>query len=146
MKKFFFQTGIISLILVFVIAVMSCGTTAMGVYSTALQTVESDQLCNLRIHLEMGITGFNGKAVSWGISRESKHTEIAIPAGSHTMRFEYYYESEYVRQQAGNFAFSYDFLAGHNYDIRAAMSGRLVVVFITDKTDRSLSATIPMRG
>ena len=144
MKKKLFQTGIFSLILVFVIAAMSCGTTAIGVYSTALQPAEQGQLCNLRIAI--GITGFNGKAVSWGIARQSGYTEISITAGSHTMRFEYYNENDYVRQQASNFTFSYEFLPGHNYDIRAAMGGRTVVVIITDKTDKSLSKTIPMRG
>ena len=146
MNKKLYQTGIISLMLLFAVISFSCGTTQMGVYNSALKQADPDQLCKLKIHYEMGITGINGKPVSWGISREVKYTAIDIPAGFHTLRFEYYYESEYVRQQASNFAFSYDFLSGHDYEIRAGMSGRLVVVTVTDKTNRSLSKQIPMRG
>jgi len=118
----------------------------MGVYSSALQTAEQDQLCNLRIHYEMGITGFNGKPVSWGNARDGKFTEIAIPAGQNAFRFDYYYNSDEIQQQAVNFTFTYDFVPGHDYELRAAMGGRTIVVTVTDKTNRSLSKTIPMRG
>ena len=143
MKKKLYQTGIFSLMLVFTIIAMSCGTTKLGVYSATLQPTEQSQMSNLRIHYEMGITGFDGKAVSWGISRQTKYTNIAIPAGLHTMRFEYYFESEEVRQQASNFTFAYEFLPGHNYEIRS-LGGRMVI--ITDMTDGKLSKNIAVRG
>jgi len=146
MKKKLYKTGIISIVLLFVIVSISCGTAQMGVYGSAIQEADQNQLCKLRVHYEMGITGINGKPVSWGISRQVKYTAIDIPAGPHSLRFEYYKENEYVRQQASNFTFSYEFLPGHNYEIRASMGGRTVLVTVSDKTNPSLSKSIPMRG
>lgn len=146
MKKKLYQAGMISIMLIFGIVAVSCATVKLEAHGSALQPVEIDQQSNLRIHKEMGITGFNGKPVSWGIARQGRNTTIAIPAGQHTLRFEYFYSDEYVQQQAHNFTFSYEFLPGHDYLIRARMSGRSVVVVVTDRTDKSLSKTIPMRG
>jgi len=85
-EKKLYQTGIVSLLLLFAIVLLGCGTAKMGVYSSSLQQPDPDKLCNLRIHYSTGITGIDGKAVSWGIAREVKYTEISIPAGLHFRR------------------------------------------------------------
>ena len=141
MRKKLYQTGIVSLLLLFAIVLLGCGTAKMGVYSSSLQQPDPDKLCNLRIHYSTGITGIDGKAVSWGIAREVKYTEISIPAGLHSMRFEFFSEDEYSRVQASNYTFSYEFLPGHNYEI----IGGYGVVRINNNTDKSLSKSISIR-
>jgi len=140
-KKKFYAAGMISLVLIFGTMAMAC-VSNLGVYNP---DVSPDQLSHLKIGLKLGITGINGKPVSWGIARQTKSTNISIPAGEHSLRFEYFHSDEYVQQSASNFIFTYNFLPGHSYTIDAGMLGRTVVVYVRDRTDKKLSTTITMR-
>jgi len=150
MKKLY-QTGMISLMLIFGIIVIGC-VTNMGTYSTSLQTTKPDNVSHLEIDARIGITGFNGKPVNWGFARQVSSTKIDIPAGLNSFRFEFFDQHEdgmgnIIQQSASNFTFSYEFMPGHNYKIKAGMGfGRSVMVFVTDKTDKKLSKTIPLKG
>ena len=147
MRKKLYQIGKFGILPIFVFIVMGCGgTTNLGVYHTALQTAEQEQLSYLTIDRTVGITGFNGKPVQWGIARETKNTSISIPAGLHSFRFEYHSQSgaDQTTYFASNYTFSYEFVAGHSYDISAVSSGRTVVVNVTDKTNNSLSRRITL--
>jgi hypothetical protein len=149
MRKKLYQAGMISAMLTFGIIAMGC-VTKMGVYSPSLQAAEPDTLSHLSIDARLGISGFNGKPVHWGFARDGKSTKIDIPAGLHSFRFEFFDQqdngSSISRQSASNFTFSYEFMPGHAYKIKALMGGRTIVVFVTDKTDKKLSKTIPLRG
>ena len=147
MKKKLYQTGMIGIILAFGIIVMGCGTTKLGAYGTTLQTAEQEQLSHLNIHRTIGITGFNGKPVQWGIAQQTKHTNISIPAGQHSFRFDYHSQSnaETPTDLAWNYVFTYEYLAGHSYSITAGVGGRRVIVFVDDKTDKTLSRRISLQ-
>jgi hypothetical protein len=150
MRKKLYQTGMIGIMLTFGIIVMGC-VTSMGTYSPSLQQTEPDKLCHLEIDTRLGISGFNGKPVHWGFARQVSSTKIDIPSGLNSFRFEFFDQSSdgmgnVTQSSASNFTFSYDFMPGHNYNIKAGMSFRNVVVFVTDKTDKKLSKTIPLKG
>jgi hypothetical protein len=151
MRKKLYQAGMLGAMLTFGIIVMGC-VTSMGTYSPSLQQTEPDKLCHLEIDTRLGISGFNGKPVHWGFARQISFTKIDIPSGLNSFRFEYFDQSEngmgqITQSSASNFTFSYEFMPGHDYKIAAGMGfGKSIVVFVTDKTDRKLSKTIPLRG
>jgi len=151
MRKKLYQAGMIGAMLAFGIIAMGC-VTKMGAYSPSLQAVEPDKLCHLEIDTRIGISGFNGKPVNWGHARQGTTTKIDIPAGLNSFRFEFFDQQDdgmgnITQSSASNFTFSYEFRPGHNYKIKAGMGyGRSVMVFVTDKTDKKLSKTIPLRG
>ena len=155
MKKKLYQAGMIGAMLTFGIIAIGC-VSDMGVYSPSLQAAEPDQLCHLELASSsgytggVGISGFNGKPVHWGFARDGKTTKIDIPAGLHSLRFEYFFQanndSYTIQQSASNYTFSYEFMPGHRYKIWAAMGARIIQVVVTDKTDRKLSQVITLRG
>jgi hypothetical protein len=121
------------LTLIFGLLISGC-VSNLGTYDPSFPP---DQLSTLKIDVRMGITGFDGKPVSWGIARQPKSTTIAIPAGEHDLRFEYYYGDENIRQSASNFIFTYTFLPNHSYRVKASMFGRTRIIMITMRDETS---------
>ena len=138
MMKKLYQMRKFGILLIFMFIVIGCGTVNLGVYSTTLKTTEQEQLCNLTIDSKIGITGFNGKPVQWGIAPAGQVSDrmISIPAGKNLLRYEYRNETEKSVYFAWG-TFSHEFIPGHSYDIAGGYGG----VVVKDRTDKSLSKT-----
>ncbi|MDR1626674.1 MAG: hypothetical protein LBT33_09045 [Spirochaetia bacterium] len=119
---------------------MGCYTD-LGLYDPA---VPLEETCRLNIDTRLGITGFNGKPVSWGHAREGAATIICIPPGEHSLRFEFYYRDDNIEASAANYAFVYDFLPGHEYDIEAEVSFLGKVEIVVEDLSDDTSQTFPL--
>jgi len=138
-SKFLTLFGLIIFLMISVFSLIGCMSMATGMvksqykdYGVYDKSVSTDQMCELRFGLII-IKSFNGVPVNWGNAPNTNMGHIKVPAGVHTIVFDWVEQTEKLTgiQQSGNTTtYTYtittkslkditfsdvNMLAGHNY-------------------------------
>lgn len=124
--------GNIKIVVIFAaLSLMLAGcVTNKGIYDTS---VPSEQLCTLKIDMELSVHRIDGNVVRWHYRPLTTSVTVKIPAGYHEFVMNYISGSTRYTYYRSNIRYNYTFEAGKTYTMKPKVSGNQVSVEVKIK-------------